>query len=266
MKLKIYQVDAFARGAFTGNPAAVVPLKNWLDDDKLLAIAEENNLSETAFVIGEGEDWKLRWFTPAAEVALCGHATLAAAHAIFEFLERDVSELRFATRQSGTLIVARRDDGLALDFPSLPPEQIEMQADVTAALGAKPSALLAANYSPTERDLLAVFEQEADVVALAPDFAGIASIPTRGIICTAPGKDVDFVSRYFAPAVGVPEDPFTGSAHCILTAYWAERFAMKQLSACQISRRQGWATCTLVGDRVQLLGEATTFMTGQIYL
>ncbi len=266
MKLKIYQVDAFARGAFTGNPAAVVPLEYWLDDNQLLAIAEENNLSETAFVIGEGEDWKLRWFTPSAEVALCGHATLGAAHAIFEFLERDVSELRFATRQSGTLIVERRGDCLAMNFPVLHPELIEMQADVTAALGAKPSALFAANYSPKERDLLAVFEHETDVAALAPDFAGIASIPTRGIICTAPGKDMDFVSRYFAPAVGVPEDPFTGSAHCILTPYWAERLTKEQLSACQISLRRGWATCTFAGERVELLGKATTFMTGQIFL
>lgn len=264
MKLPIYQIDAFSRGVFTGNPAAVVPLDDWLSDKDLLAIAEENNLSETAFVLGSEEDWDLRWFTPGAEVALCGHATLAAAHAIFEYLAKDASILRFSTRQSGRLTVEQRDGSLAMNFPALMPAQIESPPELVTALGAKPTSVWAAKYAADERDLLAVFDTEDDVANLHPDFAAIQKISARGIICTAAGSTTDFVSRYFAPAFGVPEDPFTGSAHCILTPYWATQLGTNELSACQISQRKGWATCTYSGDRVELYGQAVTYMVGEI--
>lgn len=264
MKLKIFQVDAFCKTVFTGNPAAVVPLERWLPDEKLLAIAEENNLSETAFVIGKGSDWELRWFTPGTEVALCGHATLGAAHAIFEHISQDQRILSFSTRQSGVLTVEKRDRGLAVSFPSIAPSQIETLPEVALALGAQPVSLWSANYSENERDLLAVFETEDEIAKLQPNFAGIQSLDTRGIICTATGKKTDFVSRFFAPAVGVPEDPFTGSAHCILTPYWANRLGKAELSACQISQRKGWATCSLNKNRVELSGKALTYLVGEI--
>lgn len=266
MELKIFQVDAFAQGTFTGNPAAVVPLSSWLPDETLQAIAEENNLAETAFVIGQGDQWELRWFTPGAEVALCGHATLGAAHAIFEHLSKEADVLKFSTRQSGVLTVERTGDQLSMDFPALPPKQADELAEVSTALRSTPSSLWEAQYSETQRDLLAVFESEDDVANLAPDFGAIAKIPSRGVICTAPGSETDFVSRYFAPAVVVDEDPFTGSAHCIMTPYWVHRLGKKQLSACQISKRKGWATCKLKEDRVELVGRTVTFMTGNIYV
>lgn len=266
MKLKLYQVDAFARGVFTGNPAAVVLLDAWLADECLQAVAAENNLSETAFLVGGGADWELRWFTPNTEVALCGHATLGAAHILFERIVGDSRELRFATRKSGTLVVERRDNSLAMDFPALVPKKVEAQPEVNAALGVAPASLWEASYSPEERDLLAVFDDVHAVASLTPDFPLLAKVPCRGIICTAPGADVDFVSRFFAPAVGVPEDPFTGSAHCILTPYWAERLEKEQLSACQISQRKGWAHCRHRGDRIELLGDAVTYLAGEIYV
>lgn len=264
MKHPIFQVDAFCDSVFTGNPAAVVMLDAWLSDDRLLAIAEENNLSETAFVIGGKQDWELRWFTPKTEVALCGHATLAAGHALFENMCQGEHLLRFATRESGTLTVEKHEGVLSMNFPSLTPSEITPPKEIEIALGVRPLSVWSANYSANERDLLAVFETEQDVANLSPDFSVLQEVDTRGLICTAPGRTTDFVSRYFAPAAGVPEDPFTGSAHCILTPYWAAQFGKTDFSACQISARQGWAICRLQEDRVVLSGKAVTYMKGEI--
>jgi PhzF family phenazine biosynthesis protein len=264
MKLPIYTVDAFCQSVFTGNPAAVVPLDAWLTDDILLAIAQENNLSETAFIIGEGENWQIRWFTPGMEVALCGHATLGAAHAIFENISKSATQLNFTTRCSGTLIVRKEHDEYILDFPKFMPERVDIPAALAKALGGHPIEVWKANYADTEYDYLVVYPTELDVVALNPSFIELAALDARGAICTAKGSEMDFVSRYFAPAVNVPEDPFTGSAHCILTPYWAHHLGKSMLKAKQISARGGWAECRLIGDRVEFRGKAVTYLTGMI--
>lgn len=264
MKLPIYVVDAFCQSVFTGNPAAVVPLETWLADDKLLAIAQENNLSETAFIVGDDEDWTIRWFTPGIEVALCGHATLGAAHAIFENMSKDAKQLNFSTRFSGTLTVKKELDKYTLNFPKLMPEQVDIPNALVKALGGHPVEVWKANYSATEYDYLIVYEDELDVVALTPSFIELAELDARGAICTAKGSNSDFVSRYFAPAVNVPEDPFTGSAHCILTPYWAKHLGKSYLTAEQISARGGWAECRLTDGRVELSGKAVTYLTGNI--
>lgn len=260
MRIRQYVVDAFASRSFTGNPAAVCLLPHWLEDDVLLAIARENNLSETAFLVADGEAYGLRWMTPECEVDLCGHATLAAAHALFahEGVSRDV--LRFHTR-SGELRVARRTDGwLALDFPAQPAAPCATPAMLVSALG------LTAREVRAGVDFLVVLESERQVRALTPDMARLASLPLRGVIVTAPGEDVDFVSRFFAPGVGIPEDPVTGSAHCALAPYWAERLGKSALKARQVSRRTGELHCELQGDRVLIAGQAVTFLAGELLL
>jgi PhzF family phenazine biosynthesis protein len=257
MKIKQYQVDAFARRVFEGNPAAVVPLVRWLDDQVLQAIAAENNLSETAFFVRTGEGFHLRWFTPVAEVDLCGHATLASAHVLFEQLHHDEQSIEFETR-SGTLVVRREDGMLAMDFPSRPPEPCPRPAALTAGLGRDPIEVLAAD------DYIAVFGSEADVRSLAPDMTKLSGLGLRGVCVTAPGLEVDFVSRFFAPKLGIAEDPVTGSAHCELAPFWAKRLGKTTLTARQLSRRGGAMTCKLSGDRVILYGSAVTFMIGDI--
>jgi len=266
MELKLYQVDAFGRGVFTGNPAAVVPLQDWLDDAVLAAIAAENNLSETAFIIRRGGDWDLRWFTPAFEVALCGHATLGAAHAICEFIDPNASELRFNTRQSGVLTVTKKGNVYEMRFPAIATEEVATPDALVAALGVAPSRTLIGHYSPSEADYLAIFDTEEAVQDLKPDMGGFSALGTRGAICSAAGQDVDFVSRYFAPAAGIPEDPVTGSAHCILTPYWAAAFGKTALEARQISARGGWLGCVLDGESVRLTGQAFTYLEGSIVL
>ena len=258
MKLPLYQVDAFTQRSFAGNPAAVCLLSQWLADDVLAAIAAENNLSETAFVIPDGDGWQLRWFTPTAEVDLCGHATLATAFVLFH---RDPSQtqLRFATREAGELRVERRGDTLVMNFPSRPPKPIEMPEGLVAALGGvTPQAVVRASKT------MAVFATEAEVLSIAPDFGFIATMEGDGLIITAPGDEVDFVSRYFAPHVGIDEDPVTGSAHCTLTPYWAQRLGRDSLRARQVSARGGDLQCTLKGDRVELAGQAVLYLEGTI--
>jgi PhzF family phenazine biosynthesis protein len=264
MRIPLYQIDAFADGPFTGNPAAVCPLDAWLPDAVMQAVAAENNLSETAFFVPEGakgDDYRLRWFTPTTEVDLCGHATLASAFVVFGWLAPWRHSVTFHTEKAGPLTVARDGDLLALDFPSRPPEPCAMSEALVAALGKRPSALFAA------RDYLAVFDSADDVAALAPDFAAVASLDKFAVIVTAPGHGgVDFVSRFFAPARGVDEDPVTGSAHCTLIPYWAERLGKSRLAARQLSRRGGALSCVLRGDRVTIAGRAALYMTGTIVI
>ncbi len=258
MKLRLYQVDAFASRAFAGNPAAVVPLERWLDDATLQAIAVENNLSETAFFVGGGGEYHIRWMTPANEVDLCGHATLASAFVICNEIEAGRVEVRFRSK-SGPLRVAAEGDRLALDFPSRPPEPAETALEaLAAALGARPAAALAS------RDYLAVFGSEDEVRSLRPDMARVAALDRMAVIATAPGRGCDFVSRFFAPAVGVPEDPVTGSAHCTLVPYWAGRLGKTGLFARQVSARGGELWCQDRGERVGIAGQCVRYLEGTI--
>src|SRR5205814_4147751 len=247
------------RGPFTGNPAAVCPLEEWLPDDVMQAIAAENNLSETAFFVPEGGGYRLRWFTPTTEVDLCGHATLASAFVVFRWLSPQRNEVTFQTQQAGPLTVARDGDLLALDFPARPPSPCPTPDGLAAALGSPPAALLAA------RDYLAVYERADEIRALTPDFAAIARLDRFAVIATAPGANkIDFVSRFFAPARGVDEDPVTGSAHCTLIPYWADRLGTTRLEARQLSRRGGALSCALRGDRVTIAGRAVPYLEGRI--
>jgi PhzF family phenazine biosynthesis protein len=258
MRLPIYQIDAFSSHVFGGNPAAVVPLDSWLPDATLQAIAAENNLSETAFFVKREGGWHLRWFTPTVEVNLCGHATLATAHVIFTRLDPACTKASFTT-QSGLLEVVRDGDWLAMHFPAWPPKPVAAGAEIAQALGRAPLSAAAA------RDLLCVFETEGDIRALKPDMAKVAALNHFAVCATAPGSNgVDFVSRFFAPAKGVPEDPVTGSAHCMLIPYWAERLGRNTLSARQVSARGGELKCEWRGERVTIAGRAAMYLEGHI--
>ncbi|MEE4638370.1 MAG: PhzF family phenazine biosynthesis protein [Wenzhouxiangella sp.] len=260
MTLDFYQVDAFAERVFQGNPAAVLALDGWLEDSVLQAIAAENNLSETAFFAPEGGGFRLRWFTPRAEVDLCGHATLATAHVLYAHRGQDSDSLTFLTR-SGPLGVRREAAGYCMDFPAAASQPAAVSGDLIDGFGGrKPAEVL---VGP---DHLAVFEDESQVVELRPDFAALARLEGRGVIATAPGSDCDFVSRCFFPKLGVDEDPVTGSAHCQMAPYWAARLGRSDLSARQVSPRGGLLKCRLRGDRVELLGQAVTCLTGLFYL
>ncbi|MEX0922784.1 MAG: PhzF family phenazine biosynthesis protein [Rhodovibrionaceae bacterium] len=256
MELDLYQVDAFSAKPFGGNPAAVVPLESWLDDALLQAIALENNLSETAYFVRRGERYDLRWFTPAVEVDLCGHATLASAYVILTHLQPEAGRVDFESR-SGPLAVTRDGALLTLDFPAKPPAPVEDPA-VAEALGAAPLELLRSDKT------LAVLADEAAVRAAKPDLGIVAGLDSDGLIVTAPGDEVDFVSRYFAPHAGIPEDPVTGSAHCVLTPYWAERLNKQELTARQVSARGGELRCRLEGDRVLISGRVAAYLKGRI--
>lgn len=259
MRLPIYQVDAFTDRLFGGNPAAVCPLDGWLPDETMQAIAAENNLAETAFFVREGSDYALRWFTPTVEVDLCGHATLASAYVIFRFIEPRRETVSFRTLRAGTLAVTRRSEMLIMDFPARPAVRVEASPGLIGALGAMPREVLRA------RDHLIVYDSAAEVAALAPDFVALTNADCWAAIATAPGDGgIDFVSRFFAPAQGVPEDPVTGSSHCTLVPYWAERLGKTELEARQLSRRGGALRCTLCGDRVSIAGRAILYLEGQI--
>lgn len=259
MKIPIYQVDAFTSRVFHGNPAAVCPLPAWLPDATLQGIALENNLSETAFLVGQGAAPEIRWMTPTQEVDLCGHATLASAFVIFERLEPGLERVVFSSR-SGPLPVARRGELLVLDFPARPPRRIEPPPGLAEALGRPPLEVWAA------RDLMAVYAGEDEVRGLRPDMERLAAVDAFAVIATAPGREADFVSRFFGPRVGVPEDPVTGSAHCTLVPYWAERLDRNALAAQQVSPRGGELTCELRGDRVSIGGRAVLYLEGTIEL
>lgn len=259
MKLDMFQVDAFSSRPFAGNPAAVVPLTDWLPTETMLAIAAENNLAETAFFVANGDQFDLKWFTPEVEMDLCGHATLASAFVLWDQLAFNGPQIEFNTR-SGRLTVEKRGDRLVLDFPSRPASECEVPAGFAAALGGEPEMIL------KSRDYLAMFPNEKDVRSLRPDFRAIKDLGVHAVIVTAPGETCDFVSRFFAPGVGVDEDPVTGSAHCTLIPYWAERLGKNELFARQVSRRGGELYCELVGDRVKIGGQASLFMKGEIYV
>lgn len=261
IELPIYQVDAFTAQVFGGNPAAVVPLQSWLQDRVLQQIAAENNLSETAFLVPEGDGYELRWFTPAIEVELCGHATLAAAYVVFRFLQPGLRRVVFRTRMAGTLTVANVEGRLSMDFPSRPPKPSRAPDGLADALGARPAEML------ENGKLLCVFESDEEVLRITPDFQHLGRIPADGVIVTAPGTDgIDFVSRFFAPWFGIDEDPVTGSAHCLLVPYWARRLGKTRLEARQVSRRGGSLTCEDRGDRVAIIGDAQLYLTGTIHL
>jgi predicted PhzF superfamily epimerase YddE/YHI9 len=259
MEIPIYQVDAFSSAAFGGNPAAVCPLEEWLPDETLQAIAAENNLSETAYFVRTGERHALRWFTPACEVDLCGHATLASAYVLFHELGATGDTVRFDTK-SGELAVRREGQRLAMDFPARPPGPVEVDPGLRQAMGGEPVEILAA------RDYLVIYRSASEVAVLAPHMEALARIDRFAFIATAPGEDCDFVSRFFAPAKGVPEDPVTGSAHCTLIPYWAAKLGKTSLKARQISKRGGELLCRLNGDRVEMAGSAALFLRGRILL
>jgi PhzF family phenazine biosynthesis protein len=259
MKVPYYHVDAFTGDGLLGNPAGVCVLKDWLPDAVLQAVAAENNLSETAFIIERDGFWDLRWFTPTTEVDLCGHATLASAFVITKCLGRSEQAVQFQSR-SGLLKVACDGELLVLDFPARPPAPCAPPEHLASALGRKPISVLKA------RDYLVLLESEEDVRNLQPDISGLGKIEAYAFIATAPGRKADFVSRFFAPRVGVPEDPVTGSAHCTLIPYWAARLGKQKLHALQLSKRGGELFCENRGERVGIGGRARLYLRGELDL
>lgn len=260
--LPIYQVDAFTENVFEGNPAAICPLQTWLPEDIMQKIAMENNLAETAFIVPYGEDFHIRWFTPAVEVALCGHATLAAAHCFYEQLGHEKDSIRFFS-QSGWLTVTRKNNGqLTLDFPAdYAAEVLPVPDAVFEGLGIKNGKVYKGKF-----DYLVELDSEAAITGLKPDFRKLSSLDSRGILVTAKGDHSDFVSRCFFPQSGIDEDPVTGSAHCLLTTYWHQKTGKTVFKAIQVSARKGILECELKGDRVLMTGSAKTYLKGEIYI
>jgi PhzF family phenazine biosynthesis protein len=262
MKLQIFQVDAFTSKPFGGNPAAVVPLDSWLADDLMLNIAAENNLSETAFFVPDGGKYHIRWFTPTVEVNLCGHATLATSHVIFNDLKLEDEIIRFHSDRSGELSVLRDGDKLVLDFPSYPMTEIGGVSGLADAVGAEPKQ----TWEAQGNMVFMLVDSEDQIKALDPDMSLLAKLPYDEVIVTAAGETSDFVSRMFAPRIGIPEDPVTGAIHCSLIPYWAERLGKNELFAGQVSARGGELFCKLKGDRVKIGGNAVTFLKGEIFI
>lgn len=259
MRAPIFQVDAFTTRRFAGNPAAVLPMDRFLDDATLQAIAAENNLAETAFLVPEGGDYRLRWFTPTTEVPLCGHATLASAAVVMERLEPGRNRVVFHSA-SGPLTVNRTESGYLMDFPSRPSAPISTPPGLAEALGVKPIEVFADAFN-----YMALLDSAQVVRELAPDIAALARLDRSGVVVTAPGDGShDFVSRYFAPAKGIPEDPVTGGAHCALAPYWARRLGKAEFRAYQASRRGGEIICRLIGDRVELEGACVFYLEGEV--
>tara|TARA_B110000003_G_scaffold256350_1_gene273835 strand:+ start:149 stop:931 length:783 start_codon:yes stop_codon:yes gene_type:complete len=258
MKIPIYQVDAFTSELFKGNPAAVCPLESWLPDNIMQEIAKENNLSETAFFINQNNIFNIRWFTPVTELDLAGHPTLATAHVIKKELNYKLNKIIFKTIIGDTLTVTHKDNIFNMNFPSRPPKLENNIKSVADALGKKPKSLF------RHRDAVAVFDNEEDIKTIKPNMEKLKKLNYPAVIVTAPGNKVDFVSRNFAPKLGIPEDPVTGSAHCELIPYWSKILNKKELFAHQISERGGKLHCTLNDDRVTIGGEAITFLKGEI--
>ncbi len=259
MKLSIYQIDAFAEKPFTGNPAAVCPLATWLPDEVMQSIAEENHLSETAFFTPLGDDFHIRWFTPVAEVDLCGHATLASAYVAFTFLGYQREKIRFQSK-SGWLTVTRDHDLLVMDFPSHPAMVCQVPDELAAAFDPTPIACLKA------QDYMVVFNTEEEVRSAQPALDRLKAVDLRGVVITARSDQYDFVARFFAPKYGIDEDPVTGSAYTQLAPYWSTVLGAKKLHAKQVSARGGELFCELVGDRVKIAGRAVTYLTGEIVI
>ncbi|MDA8388746.1 MAG: PhzF family phenazine biosynthesis protein [Nitrospiraceae bacterium] len=257
MNIKYHVIDAFSDRVFGGNPAGVCFLDNWLEDLMLRRIAAENNLSETAFLVQKANHYELRWFTPGMEIDLCGHATLASAYAVFEYMDKKGERVEFETK-SGRLRVERQKDLLVMDFPSRRPVPCAPPSNIAEILGMRPALTL------KSRDLLAVYEDERQIRGLSPDIGKLAALDFLGVIVTAKGERSDFVSRFFAPRAGIPEDPVTGSAHCTLVPYWSQRLAKKKLHSLQLSERGGELFCEDKGERVTIGGRAAAYLSGTI--
>ena len=257
MKIPLYQIDAFASRLFKGNPAAVCPLDKWLPDEIMQSIAAENNLSETAFFVPRGNDFHIRWFTPASEVDLCGHATLAAAYILFNTLGYKKDKIEFDSK-SGTLTVTKDNEWLVMDFPAQPPVSCDIPEEIIKAFNIEPIECL------KSEDFIVVFEREIDIESAHPDFGQLIKLDLRGVIITAKSSRYDFVARFFAPKYGIPEDPVTGSAYTQLAPYWASKIGPKRFSVKQMSSRGGELTCELVGDRVLISGRAVRYLEGTI--
>jgi PhzF family phenazine biosynthesis protein len=260
MKVPLYQVDAFTDKLFGGNPAAVCPLKEWLPDIVMQKIAAENNLSETAFFVTNQDGFHLRWFTPAVEVPLCGHATLASAHVLFNHLHYPENEIRFHSL-SGLLKVKKEGEWLTLDFPADPPVKVETPSLMEAILKTKPIEVWKGKMR-----YMVLLSSQSEVESLSPDFSLMIHLDGRGVIVTANGKDADFVSRFFAPRIGINEDPVTGGAHTVLIPYWAKILGKNELIARQVSKRGGYLKCKLNGDRVEMSGNAVSYLVGEIFI
>jgi PhzF family phenazine biosynthesis protein len=261
MKQKIYQIDAFTNEVFKGNPAAVCPLKTWLNDDLLQKIAMENNLAETAFFVKQDGIYQIRWFTPKVEVDLCGHATLATAYVLFNHENHIGNEIEFFSPRSGKLTVTKRDDYLVLNFPSDVFEPINESNEIDCLFRVKPTFALKG-----KTDYVLVFENESQIKNLIPNFEKISKLNGRGLIVTAMGDNVDFVSRFFAPQSGINEDPVTGSAHTTLIPYWAKKLNKTEMTAVQLSERTGFLKCKYLNDRVEIAGQCKLYLIGEIYL
>ncbi len=260
MKQKLYQVDAFAEKIFEGNPAAVCVLKSWPEDSWMQKIAMENNLAETAFLVPNGSTYEIRWFTPELEVDLCGHATLASAFVLFNFEGISTNQIDFHSPRSGPLSVSRDEGGyLVLDFPSDTLEEIQPYTELNEVIGRTPLETWKG-----KTDYMLVYENQEAIESIQPDFFRLNRINARGVIVTAPGRDVDFVSRFFAPQSGISEDPVTGSAHTSLTPYWSNKLGKTKLSARQISSRGGNLWCEYEGTRVKIGGKAVLYLIGEI--
>ena len=260
MKLKVYIANAFTEKKFGGNPAAVVPLNEWLSDKLLQQIAAQNNLSETVYVIPQGDDYAIRWFTPAVEVNLCGHATLASAHIMFEHLGYIREQIIFHSK-SGPLKVTKNLDKITLDFPVDEPVKIPDNELINKSLGVKAKEVFKSQFV-----FMAVLDSQEDVESLKPDLALVKKLPSLGLIVTAKGNKVDLVSRCFFPQSGIDEDPVTGSAHVVMVPYWAKQMGKNKLSAIQLSARRGYIDCELVGNRVLISGQANTYLEGDFYI
>lgn len=260
MKLKIYQVDAFADKVFSGNPAAICPLEQWLSDDIMLKIAAENNLAETAFYVKKDDQFEIRWFTPTVEVDLCGHATLATAFVLFNHENYTGNTIQFYSPRSGRLEVTKNEDLLTLNFPSDVFEEISITDELLNCFDIKPKLAFRG-----KSDYMLIFNKEEEISNIVPDFDKISKLKSRGVIITAKGNKTDFVSRFFGPQVGIIEDPVTGSAHTTLIPYWANELGKTQLSAIQLSERKGYLLGEFLGERVEISGEGKLYLMGAIY-
>lgn len=260
MRQKIYQIDAFTSQTFGGNPAAVCILDSWLSPELMQQIAQENNLAETAFAVKKDDQYDIRWFTPEVEVDLCGHATLATAFVLFHFYEFDENTIQFYSNRSGNLTVNKADNGwLTLDFPTDNLIAIQNIEELDTAIGQAPIKTLKG-----KTDYMMVYQSQKEIEALEPNHHLLGKLDVRGVIVTAPGDEVDFVSRFFAPACGIPEDPVTGSAHTSLSPYWSEVFDKTKMTAKQLSQRGGDLVCEYLGERVKISGKAVLYLTGEI--
>jgi PhzF family phenazine biosynthesis protein len=259
MKLSIYQVDAFAETVFSGNPAAIIPLENWIDEALMQKIAMENNLSETAFIVKEDEVYQIRWFTPENEVDLCGHATLASAYVIKNFIEPHIAEIEFSTQKVGELKASAKEGMYTLDFPARIPEPCSAPEDLLKSLGTSIAVEILKS-----RDYFVVLPDEEAVKNIEPDFLLMQQLDTFGVIVTAKGQSADVVSRCFYPGAGINEDPVTGSAHCNIVPYWAQKLGKTKLHCKQLSKRGGSLDCELAGDRVLMTGKCVLFLQGEI--